>query len=439
MALAAGGFLLSGVFRASVEGDFDSRLRFDLEGMIAAAEPDKDGHVILQGHFADPRFERIYSGWYWQIGPVDRANIRPSDTEISRSLWDQTIKVTNSQKEGPLIWGRGTGPSGQRLRTLQQRVEFPIADTRDPNDVRAYQFMVAADLSEIEDEISNFNGTLLWSFGLLGLGLIVAVFLQVRIGLQPLRKVREALANIRDGKARQLEGNFPAEIAPLASELNALIEHNAEIVARARTHVSNLAHFLKTPLTVLTSEASSAPGPLADAVQRQVTTMRRQVDHYLARARASGALDVLGNRAPVKAVLDDLARVLRRIHAEKNLFIDVDCPAPVVFRGDRQDLEEMAGNLIDNACKWAKSRISVRAWAEGAWMLLVVGDDGPGLHPEDRARVLERGGRLDESVPGSGLGLAIVSDISKLYGGGVELAASPMGGLEVRLKLPAVA
>ncbi len=441
IALAAGGLLLSGVFRSSVEGDFDSRLRFDIEGMIAAAEPDRDGHIVLlQGRFTDPRFERIYSGWYWQITPVDRRNIRRSDTQISRSLWDQTIKVAGSRAESPTVtWGNGTGPLGQHLRFVQQRAEFPIAATARKDDARAYHFVVAADVAEVEAEIARFNGTLLWSFGLLGLGLIVAVFLQVRIGLQPLRRLRSALARIRDGKVRRLDGHFPAEIAPLASELNAMIEHNAEVVARARTHVSNLAHFLKTPLTVLTSEASAQPGPLADAVQRQVTTMRRQVDHYLARARAAGALDVLGNRTQVRPVLDDLARVLKRIHGEKNLAIDVDCPASLAFRGDRQDLEEMAGNLIDNACKWAKSRIVVRCATAGAKLELVVGDDGPGLAPEDRARVLERGERLDESVPGSGLGLAIVADIAKLYGGDLQIGASSLGGLEVNLFLPAVA
>jgi signal transduction histidine kinase len=258
------------------------------------------------------------------------------------------------------------------------------------------------------------------------------------VGLLPLRKVSQALARIRDGNARRLDGNFPAEIAPLASELNSLIEHSAEVVGRARTHVSNLAHFLKTPLTVISSEANAQPGPLADAVMRQVITMRRQVDHYLARARAAGAVDVLGNRTPVKPVLDDLARVLKRIHAERGLAIDVQCPPSLAFRGERQDLEEMAGNLIDNACKWAHSRVAISAARRDGKLELLVGDDGPGLDPEDRARAVERGERLDESVPGSGLGLAIVRDIAKLYGGSFELGDSPLGGLEGRLTLPAI-
>jgi signal transduction histidine kinase len=196
------------------------------------------------------------------------------------------------------------------------------------------------------------------------LGLIAAMLIQVRVGLMPLRAVSEALARIREGRARRLEGEFPSEIAPLATELNSLISHSSEVVGRARSHVANLAHFLKTPLTVLANEAASAPGPLAETVARQVTVMRRQVDHYLARARAAGALDVLGSRTEVPPVLNDLARVLKRMHAEKELTIEVNAPSALAFRGEREDLEEMAGNLIDNACKWAHRNIKGRCGAD---------------------------------------------------------------------------
>jgi signal transduction histidine kinase len=258
------------------------------------------------------------------------------------------------------------------------------------------------------------------------------------MGLPPRRRVPRALHRFRAGPAPRLEGNFPSEIEPLASELNGLIEHSAEVVGRARSYVSNLAHFLKTPLTVLSSEAAAQPGPLADAVNRQVGTMRRQVDHYLARARAAGALDVLGNRTPVGTVLDDLARTLKRIHRDSFIAIEVVCPPGLAFRGERQDLEEMAGNLIDNACKWAKGRVRVSAAPGGAMFQLAIEDDGPGLTPEERTQVGERGERLDESVPGTGLGLAIVRDIAKLYGGALDLGSSELGGLEARLTLPAI-
>jgi signal transduction histidine kinase len=438
LGLVIGGFVLSDVFRTSVESSFDSRLKSDLDGMIAAAEPNAQGEVSLRERFKDPRFERAYSGWYWQITPVDAKD--QGDAQISRSLFDRTVRVADQANgQGGLVWGHGMGPESQRLRFVSQKIEFPVTSSPAPNDERAYVFMVAANVSEVNAEVDRFNGTLVWSFALLGAGLIGGIFVQVRIGLQPLGRVSAALADIREGRARRLEGHFPAEIAPLASELNSLIEHSAEVVGRARTHVSNLAHFLKTPLTVISSEAAAQPGPLADAVQRQVHTMRRQVDHYLARARAAGAVDALGNRTPVSPVLEDLARVLARIHQDSGLEIAVVCPETLAFRGERQDLEEMAGNLMDNACKWARKRVRVTvARLDGARFSVRVDDDGPGLTAEERTQVGERGERLDESVPGSGLGLAIVRDIAKLYGGSFELDAASLGGLEARLTLPAI-
>jgi len=410
LGLVIGGYFLSASYRGAVERDFDASLSDDLAGLIAAAEPDRDA-----GRRADDK------------------------TQISKSLFDKSIVPANLRRVDEQTWGTAEGPEGQPLRILERRLEFPIRTTRRTDDFHAYMFLVAADLTKVETDVSEFKRTVFWSFVILGAGLIIAVLLQVRVGLLPLRRLATALARIRNGQSRRLEGTYPAEIAPLASELNSLIEHSAEVVGRARTHVSNLAHFLKTPLTVLTSEAQAQPGPLADAVTRHVGTMRRQVDHYLARARAAGAVDVLGNRTPVKPVLEDLARVLRRIHAERNLEITVNCPPGISFRGERQDLEEMAGNLMDNACKWADRRIGVAvASLSGAVLEIRVDDDGPGLEPEERERAVERGERLDESVPGSGLGLAIVRDIAKLYGGSLNLGDSPAGGLDARLILPAI-
>ncbi len=433
LGLIAGGVVLSNAFRNAAEDSFDARLAVDMDGLIAAAEPDPEGGVILQDRFVNHQFDRVYSGLYYQIKPVTGQG-----GQISRSLFDQVLRVTGNVKRGVISYGFATGPENQDLRVLSRRVEFPISATPQPSDTRAYIFMVAGNLQTVDAESAAFDGTLIWSFVLLGFGLVAAVFLQVRVGLLPLRRLKDALARIRDGSAQHLEGKFPAEIAPLAAELNSLIEHSNEVVGRARTHVSNLAHFLKTPLSVLASEAEAEPGPLPDQVRRQVDTMRRQVDHYLARARAAGSINVLGNRTPVDPVLSDLARVLTRIHAERAITVDWDCPAELYFRGERQDLEEMAGNLMDNACKWAKARVRVKALRDGARVILTVEDDGPGLSPEDRARVGNRGERLDESVPGSGLGLAIVRDISKLYGGFLGLDASALGGLEARLTLPAI-
>jgi len=437
LGLVIGGFILSEIFRNTVESSFDSQLRFNLDGLIAAAESDEQDHVTLEGRFTDPRFELVFSGWYWQIRPT-----QPSDGELqpqtSRSLWDQTLEPRELvQGQNNSSWGYADGPDGQQLRVLMMRFALPVASAEDVGQTQSFDFIVAGDISGTEANIALFNQTLQWSIAVFSLGLIAAMLIQVRVGLMPLRAVSEALARIREGRARRLEGEFPTEIAPLATELNSLISHSSEVVGRARAHVANLAHFLKTPLTVLANEAATAPGPLAETVARQVTVMRRQVDHYLARARAAGALDVLGSRTEVAPVLNDLSRVLKRMHADKTLAIEVNASAALAFRGEREDLEEMAGNLVDNACKWAHRNIRVEATPiDGARFSLRVSDDGPGLEPEERARAMQRGERFDESVPGTGLGLAIVRDIAKLYGGSIALDESPMGGLEVKLELP---
>jgi signal transduction histidine kinase len=428
LGLAVGGAVLSNAFRMAAQNSFDAALQADMDGLIVAAEPDPNGGVMLAERFLNPKFHPVYSGLYYQIKSGAGAG------QISRSLFDKELVVTDQTKKGALTWGTALGPENQKLRVVSRRVDLTPAQASDGD----YTFMVAGDMVEVERQTSEFNNTLLWSFLLLGIGLVAAIMVQVRIGLLPLRRVSESLARIRDGKARRLDGKFPTEIAPLASELNSLIQHSEEVVGRARTHVSNLAHFLKTPLSVLTAEADAEPGPLADTVKRQVASMRRQVDHYLSRARAAGSLDVLGNRTQVAVVMKDLSRVIARIHAAAGIEIDAECSDDIYFRGERQDLEEMMGNLIDNACKWARGEVRVRCERAGGRLVLTVEDDGPGLSVEQRAQVGERGERLDESVPGSGLGLAIVRDISKLYGGFFVLDASSLGGVLARLELPAI-
>lgn len=432
--LAAGGYALSNAFVSAMEDNFDTSLQVDLDGLIAAAEPDAYGGLSLRERYLNRRFDRAYSGLYYQIVPDDKTPV-----QISRSLLDRTLRPFDLHTVQGIQWGYANGPMDQRLRVLQRKLLFPVTATANTKDSRAYTFIVAGDLASVEAAIAEFNSTIFRWFGALFFGLLIAVFLQVRVGLQPLRRVRESLARIRSGAAQRLEGHFPSEIAPLAGELNSLIEHSTEVVGRARAHVSNLAHFLKTPLTVMTTEAEANPGPLADTVKKQVGVMRRQVDHYLTRARTAGALNVLGNRTPVEPVLEDLARVLRRIHAERGIEISVSSPPALYFRGERQDLEEMAGNLMDNACKWARTKIAVQVTRQPDHTLrLQIDDDGPGLPPAARNRVLDRGERLDESVPGSGLGLSIVRDISKLYRGGLELSESALGGLSAALVLPSL-
>ncbi len=433
LGLVVGGAVLSNAFRMAAQNSFDAALQADMDGLIAAAEPDPNGGVMLADRFLNHNFDRVYSGLYYQI------KVGQSGGQISRSLFDKDIKPVNETRKGALTWGSAAGPENQTLRVVSRRVDL----TPDNSGDATYTFLVAGDMAQVERQTRGFNTTLFWSFLLLGLGLIAAILVQVKVGLLPLRQVSKGLGKIRDGEARRLDGHFPTEIAPLVGELNSLIHHSEEVVGRARTHVSNLAHFLKTPLSVLAAEAEaherdSAAGPLAEMVKRQVFSMRRQVDHYLSRARAAGSLDVLGNRTQVSAVLDDLARVIARIHAVRGVAIDAECDDGIYFRGERQDLEEMLGNLIDNGCKWAKSRVRVRCDKSGGRLVLTVEDDGPGLSAQQRAQVGERGERLDESVPGSGLGLAIVRDISKLYGGFFSLQGSSLGGVLARLELPAI-
>lgn len=422
-ALAVGGFLLSSVFRDSVEEGFDARLRVLLEGLIVATDVNETGELELVRPLGESRFDQPYSGWYWQITDPMGELLR------SRSLFDQALA------ELPLGEAVSTydlqGPEGQRLRAAARQITMPGHDS-------PIRFSVAGDLSEVEREVASFNGTLIWSLSALGLGLVAAVLLQVRFGLLPLRRMRTALAQIRLGRADRLEGRFPSEVTPLAEELNALLEHNAAVLERARTHVGNLAHALKTPLSILSNATTNEKGPLSETVQRQTQRMRRQVDQYLARARAAATARVLGANTNVAEVVQDLTRALVRIHAERHVSIEQACPGDITFRGERQDLEEMVGNLLDNAFKWADGKIRVSAEKSDDRLWLYVDDDGPGLPESERERILRRGVRLDETVPGSGLGLSIVSDIADLYEGDIALETSPLGGLRAKLELPAI-
>lgn len=429
IALAAGGFALSGIFEDLAERSFDARLEVYLESLIAVSRTGNAGRIELARGLGEPRFTRPYSGWYWEISGAQGAVLR------SRSLWDMTLDAMKSDaqpdKTGSAKIHVSEGPDGRQLRVAERIVTLPSYPHR-------LDYIVAAEPSEITLEVRRFNTVLIWALASLGGGLILAVLIQVRFGLIPLRRMRAALAAIRDGKSERLQGSFPAEVQPLAEELNELLDHNAEIVERARTHVGNLAHALKTPLAVLGNEAARGSGALAESVARQTAVMRRQVDHYLTRARAAATGKVVGVRTPVLPVLEDLKRTLERIHVERRIAIGLAGDLDAAFRGERQDLEEMLGNLMDNGCKWARSRVAVSVARRGDRIAIEVEDDGPGLSAEERQQLFQRGKRLDEAVPGSGLGLVIVRDIAELYGGNVKVDKAALGGLRVTLTLPAI-
>jgi signal transduction histidine kinase len=421
--LSVGGYALSRLFADTVERNFDGRLRVLLEGVVAGSDLAADGALTLRPQLSEPRFEQPLSGWYWQIDDADGPLRR------SASLWDEALALPPVPAGAGVNW-TVTGPQGEQLRLLSRAIGLPGRE-------QPFIYTVAGDRREIDAETEGFNRLLALGLATMLLGVVAAVLIQVRFGLEPLRRIRRGLAEIRIGRAKRLAGDYPEELLPLANELNALLDHNEAVVERARTHVGNLAHGLKTPIAVLTNEASRSHGNLAALTLRQTALMRQQVDHHLSRARAMATASVIGSRCEVAPVLADLQRTLARIYASRQLALQVVCPPEIAFRGARQDLEEMLGNLLDNACKWARTRVVATAEAADERLMVAVEDDGPGLPPERRNEVLQRGRRLDEQVPGSGLGLSIVVDIAELYGGRLVLEEAAGGGLRALLALPA--
>jgi signal transduction histidine kinase len=443
--LAITGIVLSSVYRDATERAFDRRLNLYLRTLIAeVATPDEPPDRQFQ--LGEPLFELPLSGWYWQ---VTKLSAPKPEVRSSRSLWDgglphledMTVQTAPDGTRRRYV----PGPEDQRLRLLERTVDLG-EDGR-------YLVAVAGDALEIDDETQGFDRAIAVTFGVLAIVLLLTTMFQVRFGLAPLKRISASLAAIRSGSAERLQGDFPVEIAPLARETNALIDANREIVERARTHVGNLAHAIKTPLSVIVNEASARSGDaFAAKVLEQADVMRDQVAHHLERARIAARLTIIGTVTEVAPAIDALRRTMEKIHRDRGIVIEVEADTSAKFRGERQDLEEMAGNLVDNACKWAESRVFVEVLAEraggaaaraggiegGSTLRIIVDDDGRGLSPDERATVSRRGQRLDESKPGSGLGLSIVIDLAALYGGSLTLGTAPIGGLRAELMLPGV-
>jgi signal transduction histidine kinase len=426
------GIILSSVYRDATERAFDRRLNLYLRTLVAeVATPDEPPDHQFQS-LGEPLFELPLSGWYWQI---TRADTDKNEVRASRSLWDK--KLPKLEDHGAELTAAGIrlgyveGPEGQTLRMVERPVDLG-ADGK-------FLVDVAGDASEIFDETRSFDYYLIGTFAALSIVLVLTTIFQVRFGLAPLKRISDSIADIRSGRAERLVGDFPVE-----RETNALIDANREIVERARTHVGNLAHAIKTPLSVIVNEATAhSADPFATKILEQADVMRDQVAHHLERARIAARLTVIATITEVAPVIEALRRTMEKIHRDRDIAIEVASDEKAKFRGERQDLEEMAGNLVDNACKWAASRVfigvSVEPPAEhGAAQMLriIVDDDGRGLSAEERAQVSRRGQRLDESKPGSGLGLSIVVDLAALYGGTFSLGRAPIGGLRAELLLP---
>jgi signal transduction histidine kinase len=442
VALPLAGIIILSLYKQEVDTSFDDRLKTLLLVVYTNSSEHATGEPGAPRDVGEPLFEITHSGWYWQIKPTERAEGRR--TLVSKSLASETIGSPSEKNLPPdgfgVRWARDVGPNGVPLRVAEM-IQALGQDESGPR----YSYLVAGPLEWPTARVTAFRTRLFMSLALVGFGLLALTLFQVRFGLLPLREIEKALSAIRTGQAQRLEGKLPMEIEPLQSEINALIQSNQDIIERARTQVGNLAHALKTPLAVIANEARENSGPLSDKVQEQAQVMRDQIGYYLDRAQMAARAGVIGRVTDVAPVAQSLKRALERIYRDKGVEIEVDCGEGVRFQGEKQDLEEMLGNLTDNACKWAQNDVRLSATVmpgDGRTgrqrLVITVEDDGPGLTEEQRRRIGKRGMRLDETKPGSGLGLSIVSDIATSYTGSFALDASPMGGLMVRLELPAV-
>ena len=423
--LLAGGFALDRVLTTSIVRNFDAQLEYVLNSMLAASEIGPDGEVRFNRPPADQRFIEPYSGVYFQVSGEG------ADTFPSRSLWDRRLRVDSGHNDVQLHTYDSNEFPGEPLRIVERDVLLPGSDIR-------WRFQVAQSREIIDRQIQELRTTLFWSFAVLGLGLIIMAALQTVYGLWPLRRVRSEVVAIRSGTKTRIPDAFPDEIRPLTEEINQLLAHNEDQAEEARRHAGNLAHALKTPLTVITNAATARSDDLAETVCREALVMRRQVDHHLARARAIGRRASAHARASVWESLQAVQRAVERMYEE--VTVDIAGEKAAEVRVERQDLDEMLGNLVENAAKYGNGRVfvTVEKRKDGKVDLLVE-DDGPGIPTELRDELFTRGKRLDTTgKPGTGLGLAIVRDVAEIYGGSVTLEESDdLGGLLARLTLPA--
>ena len=430
-AVVAAGIVLTSLYQRTVERTFDERLDDYINSILDQALGQAAiGDDVQIGNLGEPRFATIFSGWYWQINGGDQVLL------ASPSLGPDSLGIpanAPAPDDQGLTRFTTAGPTGELIRVVA--ADITIGEEN-------LSFIVSGNATALAAEVATFRTSVILTLGVFGLALILSTFIQIRWGLRPLDRVWRGLADLRSGKASKLGGCYPAEIDPLKHELNALLESNQQVIERARTHVGNLAHALKTPLSVITNEVRANRSPLSDKVCEQAELMRSQITHYLDRARIAARSDVIGAITEVEPVIARLARAMNRIYGDKGIAVTADVPADTRFKGEQQDLEEIVGNLADNACKWAASSVSIGVDVDlsaHCKLIIRIDDDGPGLSPEQRKAATKRGRRLDESKPGSGLGLSIVTDLVGLYGGTFGLVAAPGGGLRAEIVLPAVA
>ena len=431
--------VLISLYRDAVERSFDARLNQYLEYLIAITSPDQGIDIMEPASLGEPLFSLPSSGWYWEIRALGGAPLAFKSVSLASEALKLPSEAGTLPDSTDLRRAYLAGPESQSLRVLEREITIIQNEQQ-----RRYAYAVAGDAGEISAQVSAFTAMLVTAFSMLAAGLLIATFFQVRYGLRPLHNIGEKLVAIRSGKASRLEGSLPEEIQPLQEELNALIQSNQAIIERARTHVGNLAHALKTPLSVITNEAREKDGEFAIKVAAQAELMREYITHHLGRAQIAARVSIVGGVTDVSETVNSLTNTLARIYSERNINFVVECPPDAKFRGEKQDLQEMVGNLLDNACKWADGRVAISVEMQAAarpanarQLTVLVDDDGPGLTIPELESVVQRGKRLDETKPGSGLGLSIVADLSEMYYGSFVLQQAPSGGVRAKLVLPA--
>ncbi len=420
--LLGGGVALDRVLANSIQQNFDNQLEYVMTAMIASAEIGPDGEVRFNRPLGDQRFLEPNSGLYWQITAPEKIPF------LSRSLWDRELDVPAAKKDAAVHFSESQQFPDEPLRMVQRTIRLPDSESR-------WTFQVAKSRDSLDAQIAELRSVLITSFLLLGLGLIILAALQTFYGLWPLRAVRESIAEMRSGRKSRVVRPLPDEVMPMVNELNGLLDHNEKQAEEARRHAGNLAHALKTPLTVVMNSATAKAADLDNIVIREATTMRRQVDHHLARARAVGRRGHSHSRALVWQSLESVERAVSRLYGHVRL--DMAGNKEISARVERQDLDEMLGNLIENAAKYGGGSVFVTVEEENGYVRILVEDDGMGIPEAERERIFDRGARLDTGKPGTGLGLAIVRDVAEIYDGGVLLEESEdLGGLMVVLLLP---
>jgi len=422
--LLVGGVALERTLAKLVQDNFDDQLEYVLTALVASAEIQAGGEVYLYSQLGDQRFLEPNSGVYWQISGDGE------ETLPSRSLWDRSLQTQGDHFDTEPHFYDSNQFRGEPLRMVERTVILPGSETR-------WTFSVASATDDLDAQVARIRSILVWSFAILGLGLFVMTLLQIRYGLSPLRRVRAAIQKLRSTGANRIAEPLPTEVEPLVDEINLLLAHTQQQAEEARTHAGNLAHALKTPLTVLTNAATARSPDLGDAVIRETRTMQRHVEHHLARARAVGRRAVGHARAPVFQSAEAVRRAVERLYPDIRIDIAGNQESQVMM--ERQDLDEILGNLIENAAKYGGGSVFVTVDTEPdrEECIIWVEDDGAGIPAADRTRIFDRGARLDTGKPGTGLGLAIVRDVAEIYGGSVRLDESEdLGGLLVILRLP---